>query len=580
MAITIPEKPRQFDPASLEGSMFDALAQLSDDYYVFHSFRITDVANNVFHESETDFVIYNQNLGILCLEAKAGQVHYSRGEWLYGNGTPMHNDGPFNQASSNKHKLRKYISNSSLAGIINHCKFLHAVWFPSLTDEQVSAMKLPSEADKRLIMTKGALIDPEKYLSTIFSTDIYTKGSAISTNLSEAESKRLIREILCPEFKVFPSASFESDLKKIVFHRLLKEQANILFFLDDQRTAAINGAAGTGKTMIACEKAHRHAKDGDKVLFLCVNYQLKVFLDTAYPHTNISYYTIAGFVCKLCNTATPDYAKASSILEDMYISGSFPYKHIIIDEGQDFGTEIIEEADIIQLIHDIAVDHEEHGGTFYVFYDKLQLIQAMAMPKFIENIDCRLSLYRNCRNTENIATTSLKPITERKPKLFEGSVKGVPAKIHFCDSESDEIRKIDSTINALIADGLKEIVILTCRTERNSILTNNVKNGLYRQKYRFTTCRKFKGLESDAVILIDIDKDTFREANEHTYREPNVLVYYVGASRAKLRLEVFTTMSDEDCHDILEKKLHYSGKIRNPKKDFASALNTIGSQKD
>ena len=75
MAIMVPEKPRQFAPASLEGLMFEALAQLSDDYYIFHSFRITDVNANVFHESETDFVIYNRTLGVLCLEAKAGQVH-------------------------------------------------------------------------------------------------------------------------------------------------------------------------------------------------------------------------------------------------------------------------------------------------------------------------------------------------------------------------------------------------------------------------------------------------------------------------------------------------------------------------
>ena len=59
MAIMIPEKPRDFDPASQEGLIFDALVRLSDDYYVFHSFRITDTREGTFHESETDFVIFN-----------------------------------------------------------------------------------------------------------------------------------------------------------------------------------------------------------------------------------------------------------------------------------------------------------------------------------------------------------------------------------------------------------------------------------------------------------------------------------------------------------------------------------------
>lgn len=155
--------------------------------------------------------------------------------------------------------------------------------------------------------------------------------------------------------------------------------------------------------------------------------------------------------------------------EHYYISDSFPYKHVIIDEGQDFGIEAIEETDIIQLIHDIIVGLDQ-GGTFYVFYDRLQLIQAKEMPKFIGDLDCRLTLYRNCRNTENIAVTSLRPITERKPKVFEGTVKGAPARIHFCDSVQNERERIDSIIDNLAADGYRDVVLLTCKTEATSIL--------------------------------------------------------------------------------------------------------------
>ena len=91
MAIMIPEKPRHFEPASQEGLIFAGLEKLSDEYYVFHSFRITTVKNDILHESETDFVIFNRKKGLICLEAKAGQVKYSKGEWRYGDGTPMHN---------------------------------------------------------------------------------------------------------------------------------------------------------------------------------------------------------------------------------------------------------------------------------------------------------------------------------------------------------------------------------------------------------------------------------------------------------------------------------------------------------
>lgn len=43
MAIMIPNRPHSFTPASLEGVMFTALEKLPDDYYVFHSLKISTV---------------------------------------------------------------------------------------------------------------------------------------------------------------------------------------------------------------------------------------------------------------------------------------------------------------------------------------------------------------------------------------------------------------------------------------------------------------------------------------------------------------------------------------------------------
>lgn len=561
----IPEKPHQFDSVSLEGLMFDALKLLPDDYYVFHSFRIASVTENILHESETDFVIFNRRKGVLCIEAKAGQVIYENGYWYYSSGEPMHNGGPFNQASSNKYKLIRYIERSSCSGILSRCKFLHGVWFPSVTDIRLRTMTLPPEADRNLIMTKEALESPDEYLNKIFSTEL---PNGITTDLSEYEEKKIIREIFRPQFNVFPSASFENDLKKIVFHRFLKEQEGILNFLTEQRTAVINGVAGTGKTMIAIEKAQRHASSGEKVLFLCFNNQLKTHLSKCYQNEKIDFYTVAGLACKVCDTAVPDYKRFKAALEDMYLSESFPYQHIIVDEGQDFGIDTINEADILQLMKDIITDTKPLG-TFYVFYDKLQMIQANHFPKFIEEADCKLTLYKNCRNTENIATTSLRPITVKKPLLIEGCLKGVPAKIHFCSSPESVLARIDHTINNLNKDGFSDIVILTCKTEEESVFNSKCKDGLYRNKYRFTTCRKFKGLEADAIILIDVDSDSFNSKN--------VLIYYVGTSRARLKLDVITQLSDNDCIDILVHNLGYTGKIKRPKKELASALNAIGS---
>lgn len=564
MAIMIPNRPHSFTPASLEGVMFTALEKLPDEYYVFHSLKISTVVENTFHESETDFVIFNKRLGIICLEAKAGQVHYENGYWLYGNGEPMHNGGPFNQAASNKWKLMKYFENHRFSSILGKCKFLHAVWFPSISETDVRGMVLPTESDKALIMTKEALADPQPYLEKIFALELPGKKE---TSLTDAEINRILKEILCPQFNVFPSVTFESDLKKIVFHRLLEEQSGILNFLSEQKTAVINGAAGTGKTMIAVEKAQRHASAGEKVLFLCYNVQLKNYLSENYANENIDYYTISGLACKLCNTATPDYDKLKSKLEDLYVFDSFPYSHVVIDEGQDFGMDAVEETGIIEIIKSIITDVKPENASFYIFYDKLQLIQAQKIPQYISDADCKLTLYRNCRNTENIATTSLAPISERKPKLIDGCVKGVPAKLHFCENDESVKGKIDLIIDMLNGQGVKDIVILTCKTENTSVLSEYINNGIYRNKYRFSTCRKFKGLEADAVILIDVSSDTFENENS--------LIYYVGTSRARLWLDIITTMNNEECTDVLQSAFEKRGHIKNPQRELAAAINAV-----
>ena len=155
----------------------------------------------------------------------------------------------------------------------------------------------------------------------------------------------------------------------------LNNEEFLKLFLERELPVSYTHLAGTGKTMIAIEKAKRHSIEKERVLFLCYNTYLKEFLQKNYCNEYIDYYTISGFACKLCDTRTPNYDLAKEKIEDMYLMGSFPYVHVIVDEGQDFGKEDIEESDILQIIHDTIMDKND-DSSFYVFYDKLQLIQA------------------------------------------------------------------------------------------------------------------------------------------------------------------------------------------------------------
>lgn len=563
MAIMIPHSPRAFDSLSLEGEMFNALSNLPDDYYVIHSFKNVFVKDNVLHEGETDFIIFNPKLGIICIEAKAGQIKYQGGCWKYASNIEMKHGGPYNQASKNKWELLTKIQMSPLKDLQYRCKILHAVWFPSIKKEALYTNRFPAEFDRHITLTMEALENPQKYIDNIFAIELENN---IKTKLSENETKRLIREIICPEFDIFPSTSFDLDIKKITFNRLLEEQKMLLNYLVEQKSAVINGAAGTGKTMIAVEKATRHANQGDKVLFLCYNVFLREHLEKEYYNQNIDYMTIDSFACKLCDERKANYKNACDKVIDMYLTGKFPYKHVIVDEGQDFGKDEIEESNLLQTICDIVVENDGIDGTFYIFYDKLQLIQSEEIPKYIADADCKLTLYKNCRNTENIALTSLKPITERMPKVYEGAVKGNLASIHFCDDKNRAIQVVSEIIIKLKEEGINDVVILTCGTEDKSILSSRAVKGRFNKKL-FTTCRKFKGLEADAVIMVDL--------NENVFDEQNVLRYYVGASRARIRLEMVTTMDEDACKRVLQNQIGYSKTIKKPLRELSYALNAL-----
>ena len=93
-----------------------------------------------------------------------------------------------------------------------------------------------------------------------------------------------------------------------------------------------------------------------------------------------------------------------------------------------------------------------------------------------------------------------------------------------------------------------DIVLLSMKAEGNSALEREnmlpelaaiCSDKRQVNKVLFTTVRKFKGLEADVVICIDVDKATFSD-------DTNRSLFYVGTSRAKTWLDILTTTSQED----------------------------------
>lgn len=561
MAYMIPEVPRHYDPKSKEGQMFFSLEKLPKEYYVVHSLKTTNVVKNALLSREADFVIFHPDKGLLVMECKGGYPKYD-GVWRYGNGDPMPHGGPYNQAETCMHAIENSIKNSSSGYLLKNCRTYYGVWFPSLSRDTLRNQKLPPEAELKITLTMEDLADPLPAIERIFSIERKTEQK-----MSKVDVDTLLSSFICPHFDLAPSILEKRADQKVIFHRLLDEQKKLLDFIVDQPVAVINGAAGTGKTWVALEKARRHAAEGESVLFLCYNKQLKEYLEKAakkYPE--IHFYSIDGYACSVCKTEKSDYPLLYKELQKQFMADKFPYQHIIIDEGQDFGQDFIEDNDILQLLCDIVTADESKNGSFYVFYDRLQTIQGKKLPKFIDEADCRLTLTRNCRNTENIAKSSLAPVTQRTPKLLPWALPGEPAQIAFCDNESQVAKAVNVALEQFEKQGEAITVILTCATIATSVLKDKLQGGKYKGKYVFTTCRKFKGLEADNIILVDV--------NANTFNADDVMLYYVGTSRARTGLRIITTLDDEACSALLTSHFDYpAGKeIKSPKSKLADKL--------
>lgn len=568
MAIMIPEIPHSIPKYSREDEMFNCLQELPDSYYVCHSFHIHQVDNKTLHEGEIDFIIFHPDKGMLLIEAKAGKVKLVNNTWYYGNDRPMKGGGPYRQAATNRYKLQELFDNKRLSELWMRCKVLPVVWFPSVNRTYLRSLSLPANANVQLTLTADDFENIESAVENIFKIDVYRMDA---TQLSGPEVKSILLNVICPALDLIPSMASELRHRRNVFNRLIREQAVILNFLDEQKSAAISGVAGSGKTMLAVEKARRHADQGESVLFLCFNSFLAAHLRKVNAHENITFSTIHSMAYNYAGLGDMDFQSLKEVLINQYTEDQFPYKHVVIDEGQDFGQHEIYESGVIQTLSEIVLS-DDIDGTFYVFYDKYQLVQSKIMPQYITDADCRLTLSKNCRNTVNIAVTSTRPLASGlKPVTIEGSIQGEMTQIRFVDDANDVHDAVVRAIQNLYKKGLEHIVILTCETEERSVLCPYVQDRGFvfrNQQILFTTARKFKGLEADAIVLVDINYTTF--ADEEKQR-----LLYVAASRACFNLELISQMSQEDCAAVLD--LYGKPSMANSRKSLATHLNALMS---
>lgn len=561
MAIMIPSRCLDFIPSSKENLIFESLSKLPDDYYVLYSFHLYDTTHRFYNlggrpfdysagfENETDFIIFVPNEKIIIIEAKASnKIMYSSADhtW-YEDDRIMRHDGPFKQASQNRHWISEAMKN---AGFEEWSKRFNAfsfstVWFVGIDQGRLKNMTLPPDVGSlNQIFTKEILDDP---LSAIKKIEVPSSNSK-QKPFDKREIEYLLNKFFAPPLNFSPSSNFLKDSREQAIKRFTKKQSLVLLFLEEQKFAAISGRAGTGKTFIAYRKAEMQAEKNRKVLFLCYNKLLAKYLFGKNKNNNIEIKTVSQFACDYLHTRKAMFQELCKNLDSLSNLDDFPYDDIIVDEAQDFGREDIEVdkscANVLSTLKEII---ELKEGCFYLFYDKDQLVNNKNAPSILKDPDCKITLYKNCRNTKAIAESSVASIESNPQKSKGNSIIGAlpgekPVAYFVSKEKTQEV--VDKIIDSLSLFSNDDIVILT-PYEQTSSLSKYVKNDKYfhnGKEYRFYSCRRFKGLEASAVILIDVKANTFNDGDKN---------FYVGTSRAKFNLFVVFNVNQEEAKTII-----------------------------
>jgi len=539
MANIYPPQAAADAPAS-EKKVLAALAKLPNSFTVFHGVNWLNLNPRAKQRvGETDLVILHQKLGVLVVEVKGGHITCTDGVWY---STDRHDEehrlkrSPAEQARGNMYLLKEKLETSRTipSYVFDQGLIGYAVWFPDVDKRDAD---MPMDLDEDLLLDGNVLADPQ--------TDIeiaYARWRNHPTAALDKMQMARISNIISPKITLVPSLKLNLQQQEEAMLELTGEQQQAFGMIQSNRRLLVSGGAGTGKTLLAIEDAKQQA--GKKTLFLCFNKLLSEYLKQELAdQEHITINSFHGFVEACCTEAGVIFdvpaepkerrsffqEKCPLLLMDAADHLTDRYDALIVDEGQDFLPDWWDVLDCV-LTDD---------AYFHCFHDANQvLFQQDWKPPFEEPKYGPLKI--NCRNTAPIGKMARQLAAIVEPEQYK-FVDGMHPEIVRYKSEADQQQQLMNLISRLIDDGqLKpdQIVILSPYKRERSVASAE-KLGRWRiydlvpgsdaPGITFTTIRAFKGLESDVIIIADIDGGTW---------SMNAQALYVAASRAKHLLAI------------------------------------------
>ena len=513
-------------------------------------------------EGEIDFLVVAPGLGVLVLEVKGcHRLQRTGGMWHYGADPEGDPRGPFKQASEAMHSLRERL--------VRHHPHLEGVPFVSAACFPFLDFREPSEewhawqvVDKGKLEQQGVVACVTAVLRQARQLFAARRAAWFSEAGGEPAPDHCddIVELLRPDYEFFESPKARARRIDEEVRRFTELQFSALDAMQRNRRVVFDGPAGTGKTLLALEAARRGHAAGRRVLLLCFNRPLAVWLaeqaaGTAEATTVHDHMRRAAGIREGAPELGSDDARFWEVelpqrAWDGLVDHPGDYDELVVDEAQDVFRGRFRD------VLDVSVAGGLREGFWRVFGDFAH--QAIYGDAVDLDTFCRedgggcavFELRQNCRNPPAIAALACAGAgIGAYPAVLRADEDEPPA-VRFYRDAAQQRELLRAALDELAAAGFTgpQVAVLSTHRDARSAaaslteppwrdrlcpLVHDGPRGpvveLRGGKTRYASVHRFKGLEARAVVLTDVESlETARERD----------LFYVGATRATRRLVV------------------------------------------
>ncbi|WP_289023045.1 AAA family ATPase [uncultured Salegentibacter sp.] len=541
-----PEEFPAYHSDRAEQKVFEALFKL--DPYQFDVFWNRTFAGKTKEETdlyEIDFLIFDlreERLDhIFVIEVKGGNLRFEAEEnkWFQ-SGREME--------TAPDHQVMGYVSNilKRYAQQIEYkVPVTWLLWFPDgvLEDE----FALPTQFHQWRILDQADLDNPLQALEEVREAQesSYNHYKGITPDEYEATIKKDLTQGLSISFNL---RALLEDMD-ISIERVEKgQQAFFNGFLQLPRLA-VEGGAGSGKTVLARCAAEILTKQGKKVLFLCFNTYLCTQLRQEL-HPDIKTDNIHNFMRRLVDERAPGWFEQQEKEKTFWEKGlPDKFKELMKQEplkgDEQFDVLLIDEAQDMEVGWLNAVKkYLKRDGQFFLFFDKRQNIfdRNFVLPQGESWTPLPLNFnYRNTRKINAFINDTLgtSAVSHQVPegeevKLREYSEEDLGGALSRCLLELHQVGKVPLNQIVVITDGSTAKWDLSQWNNGFCYEALDPEKESTGKSVSFSSIHRFKGCEAPVVILVL--KRRLEEIKNGKQYQKNRL--YTQLSRAKSLLYV------------------------------------------